>query len=244
MPCCRLASGIVVSADPPVNDEKTVADLRARVAESIGRTCEEISLFLRGEELQDSAIIEDIDREAGGEDVFVFVHHLEISLSQDWSAYLDNYFIMPGHCIAVGLAFRHSGVLFAAAPGDAGLERLYHDTHEESLLQNDGSFKRFCINEPSVLRDVIDDRDPRGGVWLGGVKYGIIRRDDNHDGLVVLVGARKREHDDTTQGVCLVCCKNYIGLGIFNIVCGISNASHGACRIALTSLFEDYLLNV
>eukprot|EP00927_Polykrikos_kofoidii_P003481 TRINITY_DN11382_c0_g3_i1.p1 TRINITY_DN11382_c0_g3~~TRINITY_DN11382_c0_g3_i1.p1 ORF type:complete len:244 (-),score=29.01 TRINITY_DN11382_c0_g3_i1:297-1028(-) len=223
---CRLLSGAVVEVDAPIDDEETtVAMLRARVAEIMCRTSEEISLIFRGEVLEDSAIIEETDCE---EDVLVLVNHVEISLCEDWNAYLDQWFVQPGHCTAVGLADRNSGVLFASVPENVGLEHLYSDTHEETFLQDDGTLRRVCINEPRALTDAIAGKGLHRGVWLGGKRYRVIRHEKDN-GFMVLMAIRRG------LGVCVVSCDKYILLGI------VENGSLGNCRVALTSLFENYL---
>jgi len=109
----------------------------------------------------------------------------------EWTKQLESYLCTPSKtdtdkpgpppCCAGALAYKESGEIFAAAPfkDDAGWAICFADKETRPVLKDDGeSTENIEITEGTQLAALIKNVEsgvippaPRGGLWLGGVKY-------------------------------------------------------------------------
>merc|ERR1719450_695691 len=101
-----------------------------------------------------------------------------------WDTTLEEWVISEGYCYAALMAQATDGAAYAAAPveNEAGWGFVYKDDHEEEIEQDDGSTKKMTISESTALKDAVaTGKAPKGGLWLGGIKYTITQYDDKFE---------------------------------------------------------------
>jgi len=102
----------------------------------------------------------------------------------EWDNYLQEYCCDESQCSAAALA-GEDGAFYAAAPtaDDAGWGIVFADDHEQDILQDDGeTTKKKTINEATTLLAAIKDKKtPADGLWLGQIKYKVVRSDEKED---------------------------------------------------------------
>jgi len=110
--------------------------------------------------------------------------------ADDWTVQLENYLCTPPKdtdkpgsppCCGGALAYKATGEIFAAAPfkDDAGWAICFAEKEQRQVLKEDGeSTENVEITEGVQLAALIKNVEdgvipptPRGGLWLGGVKY-------------------------------------------------------------------------
>eukprot|EP00933_Yihiella_yeosuensis_P082925 TRINITY_DN96963_c0_g1_i1.p2 TRINITY_DN96963_c0_g1~~TRINITY_DN96963_c0_g1_i1.p2 ORF type:complete len:194 (-),score=50.61 TRINITY_DN96963_c0_g1_i1:88-594(-) len=99
-----------------------------------------------------------------------------------WDQTLEEWVTSEGYCCAAGLAQLEDGAFYAAAPvaDEKGWGLIYKDPHEEDITQEDGvSTKKMTVTEAVTLLHVCKNKGttPPEGLWLGGAKYQITKKD-------------------------------------------------------------------
>eukprot|EP01069_Polyplicarium_translucidae_P005352 Polyplicarium_translucidae@DN2767_c0_g1_i6.p3 len=94
----------------------------------------------------------------------------------EWDAVVKEWTVDTGHCYAGALANAEDGAIYAcaASTGDAwGL--VYKEDYKVDIEDEEGKKKATAINEPGTILTGITEGEAPLGVWIGGVKYKVIR---------------------------------------------------------------------
>merc|ERR1739845_8841 len=158
-----------------------------------------------------------------------------------WDPTLEEWVTAEGSCCAAGLAQASDCAFYAAAPtaGEAGWAMIYKDNHDEDIMQEDGSTKKESINEAASLKKLIDSNSPpSSGLWLGGIKYTIVRKETEFDMAEIKVkvftgGAPKK-------GITICTTKSQVVVGFFDEDKGQNKEN---CR-KKTLDFAEYLIGM
>jgi len=147
----------------------------------------------------------------------------------EWDTYLDTYLtnetLEDGNtrgAFAAALANVSDYQFYAASPseGDAGWAKVYADPQNRQIMQEDGTEKPVMITESETLKDAITrdmkkDGPSPTGLWLGGVKYKVVRRDEAEtvgDGTVVSVLATRPNN----KGVHIICTEKTVICALYD----------------------------
>merc|ERR1711972_445754 len=153
----------------------------------------------------------------------------------------EEWVTAEGSCCAAGLAQIVDGVFYAAAPmaAEAGWGLIYKEDHDEDIMQEDGSTKKEKVNEGASLKKLIDSNSPpASGLWLGGGKYTIVRKEldfdvGEHKAKVFTGGAPKK-------GITICTTTSQVVVGFFDEDKGQNKEN---CR-KVTIGFAEYLVGI
>eukprot|EP00922_Rhytidocystis_sp_ex-Travisia-forbesii_P021704 GHVS01031776.1.p1 GENE.GHVS01031776.1~~GHVS01031776.1.p1 ORF type:complete len:185 (-),score=57.21 GHVS01031776.1:497-988(-) len=98
----------------------------------------------------------------------------------EWDPTVKEWLVDPQQCCAGGLASTDDYAVYAAG-AEEGVEAwglLYAEDHEQEVLADDGeSMITVTINEASTIKQAVEDGRAPNGLWLGGVKYKVVRQE-------------------------------------------------------------------
>eukprot|EP00928_Gymnodinium_smaydae_P039645 TRINITY_DN27039_c0_g1_i1.p1 TRINITY_DN27039_c0_g1~~TRINITY_DN27039_c0_g1_i1.p1 ORF type:complete len:187 (+),score=45.93 TRINITY_DN27039_c0_g1_i1:67-561(+) len=159
-----------------------------------------------------------------------------------WDSQLHEHLTSTKMCNAAALAQASDATFYAASAMEEGADPwtiVYADDHEQKVQGDDGNEKDVKINEATQLKNFVDTgKKPDGGLWFGGVKYNIVRSEENEpcgdDNTVfwALVAAPKK-------GVHIVKANTQILCGFYDEEKGLSS---GNCKNAVLE-FAKWLLS-
>nr|AGW51294.1 profilin-like protein [Sarcocystis neurona] len=101
--------------------------------------------------------------------------------TEEWDTLCQDWLPGTGYCSAGGLCSAEDGVIYAAASNShKGWAVLYRDDHEQDELGEDGNpIGKVTINEGSTIKKAMEEGSAPNGVWIGGVKYKVVRPEKN-----------------------------------------------------------------
>lgn len=180
----------------------------------------------------------------------------EEGAGDQWGSQLEEH--LSSACYGGAIAYKACGSMFAASPvaNEAGWAICYADAADRDVLKEDGeTTEQIRIEENQHLAMLVKNVEegkspptPRGGLWLGGIKYIVTKSEEaevegqGDDGksqkFYVIMARGAGDEKLKKKGVILQTSKEYITLGFYDEE---ENQTAGSARNAV-QLFANWCI--